>query len=1307
MATILLSAAGAAIGSSIGGGVLGLSSAVIGRAVGATVGRLIDQRLLGAGSEVIETGKVDRFRLMGASEGAAIPQIYGRMRVAGQVIWASRFLERVRTSGGSGKGAAPSTPKVRTSSYSVSLAVALCEGEISGVGRIWADGIELARNAISMRVYLGDEDQQMPDPTIEAIEGAGQAPAYRGLAYVVIEDLELGRFGNRVPQLSFEVFRPEARTEDPEAQDIARGVRAVAMIPGTGEYALATTPVYAEAGGGKRRAVNVNTLGGRTDFRASLAEMQRELPECGAVSLIVSWFGNDLRCGECLIEPKVEVAGAEIGSMPWRVSDVSRSEAKAVPRVDDRPVYGGTPTDASVIEAIAALKASGKAVMYYPFLLMDQISGNDLPDPWSGTQGQPALPWRGRITTSVAPGRTGSPDRTVAAEEEVGRFFGTTGRNDVKWDGQKIVAMPGADWRYRRFILHQARLCAAAGGVDAFCIGSEMRGLTQIRGGDGGYPAVVALRALLADVRVILGPLVKLSYAADWSEYFGHHPQDGSGDVIFHLDPLWADPDTDFVGIDNYMPLSDWRDGETHADAWAGSIYNLEYLRGNVAGGEGYDWFYHAPEAAELQNRTPITDGAYDEPWVFRYKDIRSWWSNVHHDRPGGIRSADPTDWVPRSKPIWFTEYGCPAVDKGTNEPNKFVDPKSSESSLPKYSNGQRDETIQMRYLQAVRQHWSDPAHNPASDLYGGPMVDLSRAFVWAYDARPFPAFPANRAVWTDSENYARGHWLNGRSASRSLGGVVRAICARAGVLDVDVSRLHGVVRGYDVAGAGSAREALQQLMLCFGFDAVERGGVLSFRSRSAWLDGVVEPGKVMAAEQVSEDVVHQRAPEVETASRVRATFFEAERDYAVRATEAADPREVGRGVAQTSLALLLTPEEARSIVERWLAESAVAAESVRLGLPPSVADLGPGDVFELSGVRYRVDRLERAEGSMVEAVRTDPAVFVRTDPVADVTPAPIFAAPMPVDVLFLDLPLLMEGQVEHAPVAAVAADPWPGEVAIYRSAGSDGFEINALVESSAIVGITEGPLQFARPDLWDRGAPVQVRLTSGFGGLSSAGEADVLNGANLAAIGDGSPGGWEVFQYSTAELVGSSTYALSGRLRGLAGTDWAMPAAWPAGSRFVLLTPELGQLDHPLGLRGLARRYRIGPADLALDDPIFVEREEAFEGLGLRPLSPVHLRASRMTGSLAIRWIRRTRIGGDSWLGLDVPLSEASELYLLRIRVGPEIRREVWVQGSSAWTYPDALQAADGVTSLFDIEVSQVSDTFGPGPATRITVHV
>lgn len=124
MATILLSAVGAALGAGFGGTVLGLSGAVIGRALGATIGRAIDQRVLnqsvmGAGSEAVEVNKIDRLRLMGAAEGAGITRLWGRQRISGQVIWATRFKETVSTaSTGGGKGGGAGAQSQTTQTYS-------------------------------------------------------------------------------------------------------------------------------------------------------------------------------------------------------------------------------------------------------------------------------------------------------------------------------------------------------------------------------------------------------------------------------------------------------------------------------------------------------------------------------------------------------------------------------------------------------------------------------------------------------------------------------------------------------------------------------------------------------------------------------------------------------------------------------------------------------------------------------------------------------------------------------------------------------------------------------------------------------------------------------------------------------------------------------------------------------------------------------------------------------------------------------------------------------------------------------------
>ncbi len=1306
MATIVLAAVGAAIGGSVGGSVAGIASVAIGRAVGATLGKAIDERLLGSGSEPVEMGKVDRFRLTQTGDGEPISQVYGRMRLGGQVIWASDFLETSSTTGGGGKGS-PSTPKTTSYSYSVSLAIAVCEGQISSIGRVWADGEEVAPDELNMRVYSGAMDQ-LPDAGIEAVEGAGLVPAYRGTAYVVMENLSLDPFGNRVPQFSFEVVRQEQPEAVTFEQDLAQQVRGVALIPGTGEYALATTPVYYKDGPGSQRVANVNSPSGKSDLVTSVEALQEELPRCDGVSLVVSWFGDDLRCGSCQVTPKIERKDVDGKNMPWSVSGIGRDDADEIARIEDRPIYGGTPADASVIEAIQHLNESGQRVMFYPFILMDQGDGNGLTDPYTGADDQPKLPWRGRITLSVAPGQDGSPDGTAAADAEVAAFFGTSQAADFTVGSGAVSYSGPQEWGLRRFILHYAALCAAAGGVSSFCIGSEMRGLTQIRGASG-FAAVAALQSLAAEVRTLLGAETKIGYAADWSEYFGYQPQDGSGDRYFHLDPLWSDANIDFVGIDNYMPLSDWRDGEDHADAQWCDIYNPEYLAANIEGGEGFDWYYHSPESQAAQIRTPITDDEHDEPWVWRYKDIRNWWQNEHFERIDGVRQTTPTDWLPQNKPVWFTELGCAAVDKGTNQPNKFLDVKSSESGLPKYSNGLRDDFIQRQYLESVLGYWSDPANNPQSDQYAGAMIDLSNAYVWAWDTRPFPAFPNTRDLWSDGENYARGHWLNGRAGARSLASVVAEICLRSGVNEIDTSTLYGVVRGYVVDQVTDARTALQPLMLRYGFDAIERDGVLRFVMRKGVQAESLDRNLLAESGEISGLVDQTRDGEAEMTGRVRVRFLQSDASHDAVAEEAVLPEEATHAVTARDLALSMTRGEGRMVAERWLTEARVSRDSVRFALPPSMMHLGAGDVVSLPGeagdVLYRIDRVEQSDLQLVEAMRIEPEVYLPSEFPDDTPVSSAFIPPVPVQPLFLDLPLITGDEIDHAPHLAVTAQPWPGSVAVYSSGSDDDYVLNGVVQARSIIGVTETPLQTAPSGRWDNGAPLQVKLSSG--AFESRSAEAVLNGANLLAIGDGSSGKWELFQFQTAELIAPDTYWLSARLRGQLGSDGLMPQTWPAGSWVVVMDGTPNQIELSSAQRRMARHYRIGPARRGYSDPSFVHLIEAFDGNGLRPYSPCHLRIDNLASDdLVFKWVRRTRIDGDGWDLAEVPLGEESEQYFVRVRQGTLIVREATVT-SPEWTYTTQMRAADRLSGLVVIEVAQVSARFGPGPVTAMDLAV
>ena len=143
MATLVLGAAGAAIGSSIGGAILGVSAATIGGFIGSTIGSVVDSWIISslAPTQRIEGARLDTLRITSATEGAVIPRLYGRMRMGGNIIWATDFREETKTTTqGGGKGGGGGKVKTTEYLYYASFAVALCEGPITGIGRIWADG---------------------------------------------------------------------------------------------------------------------------------------------------------------------------------------------------------------------------------------------------------------------------------------------------------------------------------------------------------------------------------------------------------------------------------------------------------------------------------------------------------------------------------------------------------------------------------------------------------------------------------------------------------------------------------------------------------------------------------------------------------------------------------------------------------------------------------------------------------------------------------------------------------------------------------------------------------------------------------------------------------------------------------------------------------------------------------------------------------------------------------------------------------------------------------------------------------------
>ena len=1068
------------------------------------------------------------------------------------------------------------------------------------------------------------------------------------------------------------------------AREIALALGVPPMLLGIpGDNTYATDPITRRVGLSQSEPENTHTRMGGTDWTVALDQLADAHPNAKSTSLVVSWFGTDLRAGYCQVRPAVDSTDKETSPVAWSVAGQVRATAPLVSFDNDRPAYGGTPSDSTVIAAIRDLKTRGHKVTLTPFILMDIPSGNVLPDPYSNSSSQPAFPWRGRITCDPAPGRPGSPDKTAAAATQVASFVGTAAPSHFSLSGEAVVYSGPTEWTLRRMILHYAKLAVAAGGVDAILIGSELRGLTHIRSAASTYPFVAALAALAADVKSIVGPGCKVTYAADWSEFFGHHPGDGTGDVHFHLDPLWSSSSIDAIAIDCYWPLSDWRYSDTHLDLAAGgrSPYDLVYLKSNLFAGEGFDWYYASPSDRDAQVRTPITDGA-GKPWVFRYKDLKSWWQNPHFNRPGGIESSTPTAWVPQSKPVWLTEIGCPAVDLGPNQPNVFVDPKSSESFLPYYSRGNRDDLAQRRYLQAILEAF-DPAHegyvtgaNPVSTGYSGRMIDLDHVHVYAWDTRPFPAFPSNKDVWGDGTNWRLGHWITGRAGGQAVGSVVRQILDDHNFPHHDTSALDGIVSGLVIERVMSAREALSPLELAYFFDALESGGKIHFRHRGSGEPVDITSDDLVETQKGADLLKLTRAQETELPAAARIAYSAVESDY--RQAIAASRRLVGQSgrLSIAELALVMDADQASRTADAWLFEAWAARERAAFTLPPSRLALEPGDLVSLSdaGQLVRITGLSDHGARDIEARSIDPEVYAGgitaprpAGPPAGIDTGPALGA-------FLDLPLLTGNEGPEAGYFAATRTPWPGGIALYRSAETSGFDLAAIATQAAAIGTTLDPLPPGPEGRLDRATKFRVRLETGE--LASATTVSMLSGANAAAIRNTS-GVWEVIQFETATLVAEKTYELTGLLRGQSGTEDAMSSTVAAGARFVLLDAAVVSIDMTSNTIGLPFNWRYGPANRDLGNPSYVTEQHAFTGRGLKPLSPVHVLGRRTGGDLEITWIRRTRVGGDSWVATEIPLGEESERYEIDILDGTTLKRTL-ATTSPAVTYTAAEQTAD-----------------------------
>ncbi len=391
-------------------------------------------------------------------------------------------------------------------------------------------------------------------------------------------------------------------------------------------------------------------------------EMLEAMPSLEWVGVVVSWFVAGLDIAKAIIKPGIEKSSDEADD-DWLVSSYDRTDAYQIYRSNQSDPttvrYGGTAPDSDVLSYVQAIKDKGLKVAFYPFIMVDDVSKS----------------WRGSITGDA---------------EDVSNFYKK---------------------QYKPFIMHYAELLQDV--VDMFYIGSELEGLTSIKGKGRKFPFVDSLVDLTSSVRSEVGNGVLISYAANWTEYRscygGYRP----------LDKLWSNQNIDFVGIDYYMPLTDSEEVDI----------SINEIKAGFYSSEGYDYYLsYTGERLEFNSNCD------------RWKDLAGWFSSEHWAWDSEGEKSYKTAWVAKSKQIIFSEFGFRSIELATNTPNVYGD------EIPKHSSGNVDFPMQMQAIRATLEHISEDQ-------------SIAMGFCYGWDSRG----SGWKRKYADGDQWSKGHWIDGK----------------------------------------------------------------------------------------------------------------------------------------------------------------------------------------------------------------------------------------------------------------------------------------------------------------------------------------------------------------------------------------------------------------------------------------------------------------------------------------------------------------------------------------------------------------
>ena len=405
--------------------------------------------------------------------------------------------------------------------------------------------------------------------------------------------------------------------------------------------------------------------------------------------------------------------------------------------------------------------------------------------------------------------------------------------------------------------------------------------------------------------------------------------------------------------------------------------------------------------------------------------------------------------------------------------------------------------------------------------------------------------------------------------------------------------------------------------------------------------------------------------------------------------------------VNQADLPLVLESAQAEAIAETWLFETWAARERASFALPPSLLGVEPADIVRIAddadGRLFRVTEIGEHGARDIEARGVDPDVYGGSSRTERPTrpDAPVITGQPLVE--FIDLPLLRGDEPPAAGYAAATQAPWPGSVAVYGSPETTGYALESTGD-----GAGNGRRDARRPAGACLGPHRSRHATDGEDRRAKrSARARCCNSwpARNVAVVRNSDGEWEVIQFQTATSLRRGLTSSPVCCAGRAAANSPCAPLMAAGARFVLINTAVARVDLAASEIRLPYSWRYGPATRDIGDASYAVAAHTFQGLGLKPLSPVHVRASRAGGDVDGRLdpahTHRRRQLGDAGGAAERRLRE------LRGRCARRRRRGADADGERAERrLHGGRQAADfgSAQPAYDIRVYQMSASYGRG---------